>query len=236
MLRRACLLLLFVCNALTPVVAEPEGAGERRGPLLIRERTIEVDARGGTARIVGPVGGKIEKALLSGDGARLAILWLEKTPRNGMFARIDVWDVRANTLQGRLEGQSEGGLWAQGMAWRPQNDVLAWCDWDREDIEDTDDETGIIRRITKRTGFVYLWDGRSATPRKITVPDRKMFSVAFTRDGRRVVAACGDVRVRVWNFATGKLERTVATEQTAAQYAANLSKMPNRRAKRRKRR
>lgn len=230
MLRRARLLLLLVCVTLTPVVAEPEGVGERRGPLLIRERTVEVDARGGTARIVGPVGGKIEKALLSGDGARLAILWEEKTPRNGMFARIDVWDVRANTLQGRLEGQSEGGLWAQGMAWRPQNDALAWCDWDREDIGN---ENGYD---IKRTGFVYLWDGRSATPRKITVPDRKMFSVAFTRDGRRVVAACGDVRVRVWNFATGKLERTVATEQTAAQYAANLSKMPNRRAKRRKRR
>jgi len=118
---------------------------------------------------------------------------------------IKVWDLESGSEP--VATIDVAGAWVMGLAFSPDGCCIA---------------TAMVERGSPERSFTEVWDIATGT-RILSVPNpQPSDAVAFTPDGRALVTAGRDNRLRVWRPAAGSLDRLLA-ERSAAAAASGVS-------------
>src|SRR5262249_726295 len=109
------------------------------------------------------------------------------------------------------------------LAFSPDGKSLASAgirfEYTRGMIPDKPDLKNPIGSMPRNHYEVVLWDLDTGKVKRVLKGEAHWFSVAFSPDGKFVVAADQQGEVRVWATATGKLERTLSHDRGASCWA-----------------
>jgi WD40 repeat protein len=164
---------------------------------------------------------KTRHSLLSPDGRLLAIMPWENGP-------ITVWDTKTGKKRSTLQNDEKEFLAPRFFTHDGHTLVTNQRSPNGEDTVVSFWETGtgkFLRRLTfaepnadlallspdeqtlltHSDGIVHLWDAATGKPRfQYPAHDKNVWSLVFTRDGKRLVSGAWDGDIRVWDAATGK--------------------------------
>jgi WD40 repeat protein len=98
----------------------------------------------------------------------------------GADGTISIWDTETGVVRLQIKGHQEG---VQEVRYSPQGNVLVSVSWDKT---------------------VRLWDAVSGTELQKWTDDDRVWSAAFSPDGRKLFVANGEGVVSVIDIATGK--------------------------------
>jgi WD40 repeat protein len=173
---------------------------------------------------------KMRHSLLSQDGKLIAVMPLENGP-------ITVWDTKAGKQRCVLKQDEKDfcaprqftpdGRTLVTSQRSPNNQEVVVMFWDTETgkllrrltLPESDADVALLSPdektlLTHSEGIVHLWDAVTGKPRlQYPAHDKFVWSLAFTRDGKRLVSGAWDGDIRIWDAATGKNELTIKSHK-----------------------
>jgi WD40 repeat protein len=164
-----------------------------------------IAADGSSARVRDLASGREERGLfkidvsvfataVSPDGARVASC--------GAINLVHVWDLASNRVERTLEGP-KGQV--RTVAFTPDGARIVTGHGADSALDDTVD-----------TATICVWDAASGRlKRTLQGHSRRVWSLAVTPDGTRIVSGGGDGTLRIWDLAHGRLERTLDVDITS---------------------
>jgi WD40 repeat protein len=131
----------------------------------------------------------------------------------GVGANVHVWDATTGQNLALYEGHSGLIPYVWAVAWSP----------DGERIASVCSSAGLDKTV-------HLWD--AATGQPLTryrvpsglMPNFSVLSLAWSPDGTRIAAACGQDLIRVWDTATGHL---VSTHRSGSEAVSHIAWSPD---------
>jgi WD40 repeat protein len=137
--------------------------------------------------------------------------WLATAGRGGDKGQdrvIKVWDLRATGTDPQPVAVIDlNGAWAMGLAFSPDGCCLATATVDK----------GLGQRT-----HTEVW-GIASRKRLLSLPNRKdSDAVRFTPDGKSLVVACRDNRIRVYTPASGELDEMLVADARTGQERAGV--------------
>jgi WD40 repeat protein len=180
---------------LKPQVAgiQAEEAKGTAGP-----RILKLDSRG-------------RRVVWSPDGKTLAVV----TKNESLFSRkgsaIKLWDVEKGLESATLAESTLGGLAFQQVVFSPDGKMIAA----------TVSEEVVLPNARQIRDVVNVWDAKTLALQQTLGGDSQLVHVVFSPDSK-LVAGCGPSKksVKLWNPATGALERTLDTGEAQPWSAA----------------
>jgi WD40 repeat protein len=154
----------------------------------------------------------------SPDGKTLATAGQKFEPFRGEFERIvaevKLWDVATGKMKRLLEVKRELDYFNTfgDLAFSPDGKTLATpgvrFEYTRDMVPDKPDLNNPIGSPPQSHKEVVLWDVDAGKVKRILKGESSYyFSVAFSPDGKSLITSDQDGEVRVWDAATGKVER-----------------------------
>jgi RNA polymerase sigma factor (sigma-70 family) len=162
----------------------------------------------------------------SPDGKTLATAGTKFEPFKGEFERIvgevKLWDVTTGKMKQLLQDKRELDFFHQfnALAFSPDGKTLATpgirFEYTPDMVPAEPDLKNPIGSTPRSHYEVILWNLDTGKVKRVLKGESHWFSVAFSPDGKFLVAADHRGDVRIWEMATGKLERTLSHDRAGS--------------------
>jgi RNA polymerase sigma factor (sigma-70 family) len=172
------------------------------------ENTQVAQAPGQEAQKAGPprvlkLEGKGRRVAWSPDGKTLVVVEiLEPLFFGKKGSAIKLWDVAKGEVKQTLAEDTGGGLAFQQVVYSADGKTIAAT------------VSELVRKVNSLEirAVVKVWDTKTLAVKQVLRGDSQLFCVALSPDGKRVAAGDPSRRtVKLWNAATGEVERTLST-------------------------
>ena len=181
-----------------------------------------------------PYPGQLYEFDFSPDGSRLVT--------SSADGKARVFDLDHGTMAASFDTHTTGATstsyegWARWssdgkriLTWGGNKDAMLWDVAKQTGIRIGGHDSGVVERATWNSDSTLiatasdrhdlrLWDGATGEPRSasIAIPSVEIYQIAFHPDGQRIAVGCGDVRARIVDMKSGRVELTVSHEDIAS--------------------